>query len=761
MQKIKISIYIFLICFLFQNSYSQQNMNGWYWVNGQPQSNTLNWVKIIDSTHYYALGENGTFMKSSDKGVSWLINSQSGITDPYFGSGATLRLFSGWFFDANTGYVTGQSVSGDGGFIRKTTNGGESFSNIALGLGTGIPRVYDIYFINSNTGFICGNETVNVMKTVNGGTNWTSMSNLPSKSYIYNCIYAIDENNILMGVSSEGVYRNVVRTTNGGTTWIEQTLPAASIIVDFKDIVFQNANTGYISGNGTFENPAYFAYTTNAGSTWTNPAFPNNKRGLYDLEIIGSTVYVLGTDNSYFYTSNLGVTWDSVNFRDPLNVNQPYEFIVYAFDINGDDAIVVGINGTVNISNNGGSSWRNVNYSVGNNMYCFYSIIALPGTQNVWAGTNGGGQILYSANRGTNWTLSQTSATGNFCEIEMLNSNTGFASGGDYNLGAGYCYRTLNGGVNWTATTPLPTPGIPRYGLSFVNEKTGWVFGGYEFGNTDQIVKTTNGGVTWVGQVTNPQTDTAIYQGDMADASTGYCIGPAVYKTTNGGSNWNKLDNVPTYLRWSNVKAFTDKIVYLGGNQRIYKTTDGGENWSETFIPTSPTVINNMDWTDLNNGMVVGTQGYTAKTTNGGITWTERNTGSSTLLGVSMASKDTIFAACTINEYGAIFRLYDTPVTSINPSLGMGIPAKFDLSQNYPNPFNPSTSINFEIPFSGKVSLKIFDMTGKEIATLVNEVKTAGYYSYNFDASGLSSGVYFYSLSADNFTMTKKMLLVK
>ncbi|MEZ4691984.1 MAG: hypothetical protein R3A12_18245 [Ignavibacteria bacterium] len=129
-------------------------MNGWYWINGQPQSNTLNWVKIIDATHYYAVGENGTFMKSSDGGNTWIINSQAGIIDPSFNSGGTMRLYSGWFFDANTGYVTCQSVNGDGGYIRRTTNGGDSFTSISLGILSGTVRVLDIYFINSNTGYM-------------------------------------------------------------------------------------------------------------------------------------------------------------------------------------------------------------------------------------------------------------------------------------------------------------------------------------------------------------------------------------------------------------------------------------------------------------------------------------------------------------------------------------------------------------------------------------------------------------------------------
>ena len=98
---------------------------------------------------------------------------------------------------------------------------------------------------------------------------------------------------------------------------------------------------------------------------------------------------------------------------------------------------------------------------------------------------------------------------------------------------------------------------------------------------------------------------------------------------------------------------------------------------------------------------------------------------------------------------------------NLNNEVNVGIPTKFELSQNYPNPFNPSTSINFDLPSDGKVSIKLFDMSGKEVAVLVNEVKTAGYYSVNFNASSLSSGVYFYNITADNFTATKKMMLVK
>jgi hypothetical protein len=81
--------------------------------------------------------------------------------------------------------------------------------------------------------------------------------------------------------------------------------------------------------------------------------------------------------------------------------------------------------------------------------------------------------------------------------------------------------------------------------------------------------------------------------------------------------------------------------------------------------------------------------------------------------------------------------------------------------QNYPNPFNPTTSINYSIPKASSVSLKVYDIIGNEVATLVNEFKNPGNYLVQFDASKLSSGVYFYRIQADDFTSTKKLLLLK
>ena len=89
------------------------------------------------------------------------------------------------------------------------------------------------------------------------------------------------------------------------------------------------------------------------------------------------------------------------------------------------------------------------------------------------------------------------------------------------------------------------------------------------------------------------------------------------------------------------------------------------------------------------------------------------------------------------------------------------IPTDYGLLQNYPNPFNPSTKIEYKLPLDGLVTIKVYDMLGNEVATLVNEEKGAGKYEVNFDASRLASGVYLYRIKVNDFYSTKKMVFLK
>jgi len=108
-------------------------------------------------------------------------------------------------------------------------------------------------------------------------------------------------------------------------------------------------------------------------------------------------------------------------------------------------------------------------------------------------------------------------------------------------------------------------------------------------------------------------------------------------------------------------------------------------------------------------------------------------------------------------DYNGNYKYYD-----LQNEVEVGVPSKFELSQNYPNPFNPATKINFALPFDSKVMLKVYDLTGREMSTLVNgELKPAGYYSVDFNGTGFASGLYIYRIQTEKESVSKKMVLVK
>ena len=152
-------------------------------------------------------------------------------------------------------------------------------------------------------------------------------------------------------------------------------------------------------------------------------------------------------------------------------------------------------------------------------------------------------------------------------------------------------------------------------------------------------------------------------------------------------------------------------------------------------------------------------------TTNNGDNWTQVYTASGALNDVDFASQTGCLVGWVVGASGTIAKM------GLDSLVGIGnnnndIPLSFSLGQNYPNPFNPTTKIIFDITSVGAihelpVKLIVYDAIGREAAVLVNEYKQPGRYTVEFDASSFSSGVYFYKLSAGDFTDTKKMLLIK
>ena len=202
-----------------------------------------------------------------------------------------------------------------------------------------------------------------------------------------------------------------------------------------------------------------------------------------------------------------------------------------------------------------------------------------------------------------------------------------------------------------------------------------------------------------------------------------------------------------------------------GTGDAVRKTTDGGNTW--ITVPNPPGASNfipfNMcglkDGSNLIFLMLYTNRNLCFKTSDYGATWvseTVPSQASSSIRQMQFLSPSLGFAGGA----GGVFLRYGSSI-GINLS-NTEIPTEFKLSQNYPNPFNPTTKIDFSIPVQSKVTLKIYDPVGKEVSTLVNDFRNAGNYTVDFSANtGLTSGIYFYTMTAGQYIITKKFILLK
>lgn len=199
--------------------------------------------------------------------------------------------------------------------------------------------------------------------------------------------------------------------------------------------------------------------------------------------------------------------------------------------------------------------------------------------------------------------------------------------------------------------------------------------------------------------------------------------------------------------------------IISGTSGVIVKTTDGGLTWNLHTTLTSEALYS-IDYITPNNAVAVGSNGTILSTINGGETWSLQTIGvTKWLYGISLFDSNNGWA---VGDYGTILHTTNGGVTFIeNEENNFTQPKEFLLQQNYPNPFNPSTNIQYSISTTQFVTIKVYDILGNEIATLVNDYKPAGTYEVTFNASKLSSGIYFYKLQSGNFVQTRKMILLK
>ncbi len=227
-----------------------------------------------------------------------------------------------------------------------------------------------------------------------------------------------------------------------------------------------------------------------------------------------------------------------------------------------------------------------------------------------------------------------------------------------------------------------------------------------------------------------------------------------VYLSTNNGTTWSQ-----TSLNNRSVGSLvvSGNYVFAGIDllNGVYLSTDNGTTWAQT-------ALNNQVVRSLavnGNNVFVGTYpGSFYVSNNNGASWTQRNEG---------LGNATVYALTILNNYifagteaNSVYRRPLTELIGIKP-ISEQVPSHYALEQNYPNPFNPKTVISFQLPVSSNVKLIVYDVLGREAATLVNEPLKPGTYEVDFDGTNYPSGVYFYALTAGEFRQTRKMVLVK
>lgn len=401
--------------------------------------------------------------------------------------------------------------------------------------------------------------------------------------------------------------------------------------------------------------------------------------------------------------------WESVG--DPLEGNT---FTVLAIDT--DDNLYAGTYFDFFKSTNNGDEWT----SIYNGYYA--TSIVFNGQSEMFIGTAGGGGIFKSLDKGETWIhLNDSLINFSISDLDINSNGHLFAA-----IGGRGMYRSTDNGESWEETVDgLTYYGfnelyIPRTGpikdflFVSVNELSSYsyIYRSSDYGNSWEQMNISNGS-RWAYAFVSTS-DGTIYSGLWETAP--HSSNGSVIESENFGYDWS----------WAGVSKNVTELI-LDFNENIYAGTDG-----------------------------IGSQGILRKLKDSK-NWDLFNSGlgwySSFQLAVN--SNGILFAS---SEAG-IYRTIES-TTAINENEEV-IPSEFALYQNYPNPFNPSTKIQYQIPKGGIVTIKVYNLLGSEVATLVDEEKVAGNYEVTFDSSELTSGVYFYSLQSGVFIDTKKMILIK
>lgn len=353
-----------------------------------------------------------------------------------------------------------------------------------------------------------------------------------------------------------------------------------------------------------------------------------------------------------------------------------------------------------------------------------------------------GGNIYRSTDNGVNWVKINSSMSVVFVWSIVVNSSNHIFAATESGV-----YVSTNDGGSWTLTS-LNGKDV----RSLVITANGNLLAGtWGYG----VYKSTDNGSTW-SQVNSGLANKTVMALGVNSSNSVFAgtFGAGVSKSANEGASWSTLNVGYNYV-WS-LAITSDDVIFAGTyGDGLYRSTDFGATWSKVNNGLNANYIYAIQIDDNNNIFVSAWAAGVYASTNNGNNWATFGMGGFGVSSLLLNSADgTIYAGTST---GQVYKSSSNVLSAKDET----IPVEFKLEQNYPNPFNPSTTINFSVPKSGIYQLKVYNILGQEVATLLNGEILSGNHSVQFDASKLASGVYVYRFSGNNVNISKKMLLQK
>lgn len=674
---------------------------------------------------------------------------------------------------------TGEPEYYPGNGMWRTANGGQNWTQVASFPNSG--QIREIRFqpgSGTTVHAVCSNG---YYKSVDGGINWIQKvsGNIEAMD-----VAPLAPNIIWITKRNDGVYKS----TNWGDNFVRQnSYPLTGS--DFKtasiSIAYSSITTVYVSASGDDGMTKGQHRSTDGGATWQDRTWrvSGNVVQIHGANGQGSRnncigvsptnpnlVIVGGVDG--IRTTDGGSTWAYI----PLNIGTVHDdFCVIKWHSNG-STVYIGTDGGISHSVNGGATFTTTT-SIFPAMQFWGIDAAANSTGFVLTGGTQDNSIVNTSNNGSTW-FTYSIADASHTTIDKNNPAVQMST--LFMTSVHSVFRTTNYGVSWSDVT---VPFASQYGGMIRNDMVNPVW--YYVNRGNRVYYSTNTGTNWT------QLGASFPDAYVANISVGMYSAPfapvyAVLPNTTtrvmlyDGSNWvQRNSGLPTanmsvmgqHPTNNNIALISTAYESYPG-QKIYKTTNKGVSWSNITGDFPNFSITSLILHPTNNNVMFASTTWWGvyKTTNGGTNWFRWMNGMPQSQWVeSMAYVDSSSVNSRFYVVAGTYGrgVYVREAGGDDPLTGTGnnnsyIPSAYQLHQNYPNPFNPSTKIKFDLPVSDLVSIQIFDITGKMVAELENNKEyRAGSHEVNFNASGLSSGAYFFRITTPKFTDVKKMMLVK